>query len=180
MSAGYQRHLDARQIVSPRRTFDISAQFKRRTNCPSSDGVLNPSGVRFGSAEIYAITDTLPELLDSICVGQRREIDQDERVLLFVKMKPGQPFTAEVEMRIRDAIRDGCSPRHVPHYIFEVAEIPFTVNGKKCEINVKHIVNGRKLAVSGTVANPEALKLYEKYRSLPAGPIKQPGRAVKL
>lgn len=107
--------------------------------------------MRFGSSEIYAITDTIPELLESICVGQRREIDQDERVLLFVKMKPAQPFTAEVETRIRQAIRDRCSPRHVPSYIFEVAEIPFTVNGKKCEINVKNVVNGRELNVSGTV-----------------------------
>ncbi|KAF4468065.1 acetoacetate- ligase [Fusarium albosuccineum] len=145
-----------------------------------SDGVLNPSGVRFGSAEIYAITDTMPELLDSICVGQRRDIDQDERVLLFVKMKPGEVFSPEVDKRIRSAIREGCSPRHVPSHIFEVADIPLTVNGKKCEINVKHIVNGRKAHVSGTVANPDALKLYEKFSRLPADGGKQPGRSAKL
>ncbi|KAF5010948.1 hypothetical protein FDECE_2911 [Fusarium decemcellulare] len=144
------------------------------------DGVLNPSGVRFGSAEIYAITDAMPELLDSICVGQRRDIDQDERVLLFVKMKPGEVFSPEVDKRIRSAIREGCSPRHVPSHIFEVADIPLTVNGKKCEINVKHIVNGRKAHVSGTVANPDALKLYEKFSRLPADGGKQRGRSAKL
>ncbi|VUC30742.1 unnamed protein product, partial [Clonostachys rosea] len=133
-----------------------------------SDGVLNPSGVRFGSAEIYAVTDTMPELADSICVGQKREIDVDERVLLFVKMKQGALFSQETQSAIRSAIRDRCSPRHVPAYIFEVADIPYTINGKKCEINVKHVVNGRKFAVSGTVANPAALKLYEQFYKLPA------------
>ncbi|KAH7142201.1 acetoacetyl-synthase [Dactylonectria macrodidyma] len=145
-----------------------------------SDGVLNPSGVRFGSAEIYAITDTLPELSDCLCIGQHRDIDPEERVLLFVKMKPGYPFTAEVDTQIRSAIRDGCSPRHVPHLIFEVADIPYTVNGKKCEINVKHIVNGRAVFVSGTVGNPEALKLYYKYRDLPVESTKQQKRTVRL
>ncbi|RSM06728.1 hypothetical protein CEP52_005584 [Fusarium oligoseptatum] len=133
-----------------------------------SDGVLNPSGVRFGSAEIYAVTETLPEISDCICVGQRREIDEDERVLLFVKMSPGQSLTAELETKIASAIREGCSPRHVPREIFEVSDIPYTPNGKKCEINVKHVINGRKVTVNGAVANPEALKMYEKYRELPA------------
>ncbi|RSM06965.1 hypothetical protein CDV31_008807 [Fusarium ambrosium] len=133
-----------------------------------SDGVLNPSGVRFGSAEIYAITETLPEISDCICVGQRREIDEDERVLLFVKMSSGQSLTAELETKIASAIREGCSPRHVPRGIFEVSDIPYTLNGKKCEINVKHVINGRKVTVNGAVANPEALKMYEKYWELPA------------
>lgn len=95
-------------------------------------------------------------------------------------MKPGKSLTAEVESHIRSAIREGCSPRHVPSGIFEVEDIPLTANGKKCEINVKHIVNGRKVNISGTVANPEALKLYEKYRYLPADPVKQRERPAKL
>ncbi|KAH7142767.1 acetoacetyl-synthase [Dactylonectria estremocensis] len=145
-----------------------------------SDGVLNPSGVRFGSAEIYAITDTLPELLDCLCIGQHRDVDQQERVLLFVKMKPGYPFTPEVETRIRSAIRDGCSPRHVPSLILEVSDIPYTVNGKKCEINVKHIVNGRAVSASGTVGNPEAFRLYYKYRDLPVEGTKPQKRPARL
>ena len=131
------------------------------------DGVLNPSGVRFGSAEIYAITEKIPDIADSLCVGQKREVDDDERVLLFVKMQPGKRLTPGLEQHIRAAIRAAHSPRHVPKFIFEIQDIPYTVNGKKCEINVKNIVCCRKTAVSGTVANPEALTLYETYQKLP-------------
>ncbi|KAI8716100.1 AMP-binding domain-containing protein [Fusarium sp. LHS14.1] len=142
-----------------------------------SDGVLNPSGVRFGSSEIYAITETLPEISDSICVGQKRDIDEDERVLLFVKMSPGQTLTTELEIKIASAIREGCSPRHVPRAIFEVSDIPYTLNGKKCEMNVEHVINGRRVTVSGAVANPEALELFEKYRELPAETTRNSNRA---
>ncbi|KAH7211283.1 hypothetical protein BKA60DRAFT_523600 [Fusarium oxysporum] len=132
-----------------------------------SDGVLNPSGVRFGSAEIYAVIETIPEVLDSICVGQKREVDINERVLLFVKIRPGASLTSHLKSQINSAIRDRYSPRHVPANIFEVDDIPYTANGKKCEINVKHAINGNKFAVAGSVANPAALKAYEKYRDLP-------------
>lgn len=129
---------------------------------------MNPSGVRFGSAEIYAVTETFLDIADTLCIGQKRSTDLDERVLLFIKMHPGKgPLTDELTDKLRAAIRAKYSIRHVPRYIFEVADIPYTVNGKKCEINVKHIVSGRKAAVSGTVANPEVLKLYEQYRDLP-------------
>ncbi|CAK7199033.1 hypothetical protein SEUCBS139899_001701 [Sporothrix eucalyptigena] len=145
-----------------------------------SDGVLNPSGVRFGSAEIYAVTETFLEIADTLCIGQKRATDLDERVLLFVKMHPGKgPLTPAIVDRLRSAIRSKYTSRHVPRYIFEVADIPYTVNGKKCEINVKHIVSGRKAAVSGTVANPEVLKLYEQYRDLP-GDASKPSNAAKL
>ncbi|KAF5017650.1 hypothetical protein F66182_10400 [Fusarium sp. NRRL 66182] len=130
------------------------------------DGVLNPSGVRFGSAEIYAVIENIPEILDSICVGQKRDVDSDERVLLFVKMKPGHSLTSDLERRIKVAIRDRYSPRHVPAGIFEVDDIPYTINGKKCEINVKHAINGKVFAVAATVANPSALKAFKKYRDL--------------
>ncbi|EGU83212.1 hypothetical protein FOXB_06286 [Fusarium oxysporum f. sp. conglutinans Fo5176] len=139
-----------------------------------SDGVLNPSGVRFGSAEIYAVIETIPEVLDSICVGQKREVDINERVLLFVKIRPGASLTSHLKSHINSAIRDRYSPRHVPAYIFEVDDIPYTANGKKYEINVKHAINGNKFAVTGSVANPAALKVYEKYRDLPVeGPRKE-------
>lgn len=109
----------------------------------------------------------MQEIDDSMCVGQKREVDSDERVLLFVKMKPQYAFSPELEKKLKVAIRAKYSPRHVPSYIFEVADIPYTVNGKKCEINVKQIVSGRKTAVSGTVANPSSLKLYERFLHLP-------------
>jgi acetoacetyl-CoA synthetase len=133
-----------------------------------SDGVLNPSGVRFGSAEIYAVTETFSDISDAICVGQRRACDSDEQVLLFIKMKPGCSFTQDIQQRLRASIRDKYTPRHVPKYIFAVADIPYTINGKKCEINVKHIVSGRAVAVSNTVANPQALELYKRFQDLPA------------
>ncbi|KAF2806024.1 acetoacetyl-synthase [Mytilinidion resinicola] len=145
-----------------------------------SDGVLNPSGVRFGSAEIYAVTEMFSEIEDSICVGQRRKIDADERVLLFVKMKPGQAFGEELVTRIKQAIRQKYSTRHVPKFVFEVADIPHTVNGKKCEINVKNIVSGRTVAVSGTVANPRSLDEYQEYVKLPVEGEKLVSRTSKL
>ncbi|KAI9745063.1 MAG: hypothetical protein M1818_001341 [Claussenomyces sp. TS43310] len=145
-----------------------------------SDGVLNPSGVRFGSADIYSVTETMPEIDDSMCVGQRRSHDSDERVLLFVKMKQGHRCSSSLITRLKTTIRAKYSPRHVPSYIFEVADIPYTVNGKKCEINVKQIVSGQKTAVSGTVANPNSLKLYEEFLHLPADQSASPARPSKL
>ncbi|CAA7261760.1 unnamed protein product [Cyclocybe aegerita] len=132
-----------------------------------SDGVLNPSGVRFGSGEIYAVMEQFSESLDdSLCIGQRRPQDKDERVLLFLKMRAGHQFTPDLVARIKDAIRKGLSARHVPAYIFEVTDIPYTVNGKKIEIAVKQIVSGSNMQPSGTVANPESLQFYYKYRDL--------------
>ncbi|KAF9460715.1 hypothetical protein BDZ94DRAFT_1375274 [Collybia nuda] len=132
-----------------------------------SDGVLNPSGVRFGSAEIYSVLEKFSESLDdSLCVGQRRSRDMDERVLLFLKMREGYAFTQQLESDIKIAIRTSLSARHVPSFIFEVKDIPYTVNGKKIEIAVKQIVSGSDLQPSGTVANPESLKLYYKYRDI--------------
>lgn len=91
-----------------------------------ADGVLNPSGVRFGSAEIYRVIEGQfsDEIADSICVGQRRPSDTDERVMLFLLMKGGVPFTAGLVDRVKNAIRSELSARHVPMYIFETPEIP--------------------------------------------------------
>lgn len=91
-----------------------------------ADGVLNPSGVRFGSAEIYSVVDAFfsDEIQDSICVGQRRPQDVDETVLLFVLMKPGKTFTTALGKRIQDCIGRECSKRHVPKHVFQTPEIP--------------------------------------------------------
>lgn len=91
-----------------------------------SDGVLNPSGIRFGSAEIYNVIETqfAGEVVESLCVGQRRPQDLDEAVILFLLMKPGQKFTQDLVDRIRAAISKALSRRHVPKYIFETPEIP--------------------------------------------------------
>lgn len=95
-----------------------------------SDGVLNPSGVRFGSAEIYKLVDAetagLEAIKDVLCVGQRREGEDDERVLLFLKMKEGckGKLGKELRGRVRSVIREGLSRRHEPAGIFEVEDIP--------------------------------------------------------
>ncbi|KAH7876567.1 acetoacetyl-CoA synthetase [Lentinula edodes] len=133
-----------------------------------SDGVLNPNGVRFGSGEIYTVMENFNTIIeDCICVGQRRpNIDEHERVLLFLKMRAGNKFTTSLEREIKSSIRTALSARHVPSYIFEVEDIPVTINGKKIEIAVKQIVSGSTLKPSGTVANPESLKLYFKYKNI--------------
>lgn len=91
-----------------------------------ADGVLNPSGVRFGSAEIYSVIESqfTKEVSDSICVGQRRPRDNDENVMLFLLMRPGVNFTQELVGKVKSAIRRELSARHVPKYIFETHEIP--------------------------------------------------------
>lgn len=100
---------------------------------------------------------------ETICVGQRRSDDHDETVLLFVKMKDHTPLTPDLIKTTKATIQSKLSPRHVPRYIFEVPEIPYTINGKKIELAVKHIVSGRKVNPSGAVANPESLKYYERF-----------------
>lgn len=151
-----------------------------------SDGVLNPGGVRFGSSEIYTVMDKFTKCVeDSLCVGQRRAQDNDESVILFLKMRKGHTLTSELISEIQDAIRMSLSVRHIPSYVFEVPDIPvrpcflfqdcldqlicviqYTVNGKKIEIAVKQIISGANIHPSSTVANPECLPLYYKYRDI--------------
>ncbi|RDW81903.1 acetoacetyl-CoA synthetase-like protein [Coleophoma cylindrospora] len=129
-----------------------------------ADGVLNPSGVRFGSAEIYAVLENdFPALADSICVGQRRPQDDDEAVMLFCLMKPGEQLTARLVREIKAAIRTQLSARHVPKYVFETPDIPTTVNLKKVELPVKQIVSGKIIKPSGTLLNPQSLEYYYQF-----------------
>lgn len=108
-------------------------------------------------------------------MGRRRPSDDDEVVFLFVKMLPGKPWNAGLESRLRTAIGTGLSRRHVPKFMLEVPEIPVTINGKKVEIAVKQIISGKDVAVSATVANPEALKAFARFRDL-----ESPPRAARL
>ncbi|KAI1981948.1 hypothetical protein LOZ53_000800 [Ophidiomyces ophidiicola] len=138
-----------------------------------SDGVLNPSGIRFGSSEIYNISEGPvfnAQIEDTLCVGRRREYDKDEVVFLFVKMRNRQPFTRDLEQRLRSAIGGGLSPRHIPKFILEVPEIPVTINGKKVETPVKRIISGEKVQVSSTVANPKSLSFFEQFTRLETQP----------
>ncbi|THZ80082.1 acetoacetate-CoA ligase [Aureobasidium pullulans] len=130
-----------------------------------ADGVLNPSGVRFGSAEIYNVLETFfaDDIQDSICVGQRRPSDNDESVMLFLLMKPGKKFHEQLVNEVKRRIGKECSPRHVPRFVFETKEIPTTVNLKKVELPVKRIVSGEKVTPSGTLLNPQSLEYYYKF-----------------
>ncbi|TPX10444.1 uncharacterized protein E0L32_008663 [Thyridium curvatum] len=131
-----------------------------------ADGVLNPSGVRFGSAEIYGVVERrfADRVAESLCVGQRRPgVDHDERVVLFLLMRPGHRFDGALVRELREAISRDLSKRHVPRFIFETPEIPTTINGKKVELPVKQIVSGQKIKASGTLANPQSLEYYYQF-----------------
>ncbi|KAM0561796.1 hypothetical protein ACHAPJ_002967 [Fusarium lateritium] len=133
-----------------------------------SDGVLNPSGIRFGSADIYAVIEGAfaKEVAESLCVGQRRPQDSNESVVLFLLMKQGVKFDAELAKKIRERIAKELTKRHVPKYIFEVPDIPVTVNGKKVELPVKQIISGSNIKPSGTLLNPQSLDFFYQFQKI--------------
>ncbi len=124
-----------------------------------SDSVLKPSGVRIGTAEIYNIVEKLPEVQDSLAIGQQYHGDQ--RILLFVQLIPGAELTEELKKRIKTELRVKASPRHVPALIYAVPDLPKTFNGKKVESAVTNLVNGRKITNREALGNPEALDCFE-------------------
>ncbi|KAI4257369.1 MAG: hypothetical protein L6R42_005717 [Xanthoria sp. 1 TBL-2021] len=131
-----------------------------------SDGVLKPAGVRFGSSEIYnVILKHFPEIEDALCVGRRRQQDNDEIVVLFLKMAPKSTFSDSLMQDIKSTIRKELSARHVPGIIDECPEIPVTVNGKKVEVAVKNIVCGLNVRTSASIANAESLEWYRKWNT---------------
>ena len=123
-----------------------------------SDAVLNPGGVRIGTAEIYRQVERVEEVLESLACGQRH--DGDERVLLFVKLRPGVTLDDALRERIARQIRQGASPRHVPARIVQVADIPKTLSGKIVELAVKNVIHGEPVNNLGALANPEALEHF--------------------
>ncbi|MBI4495452.1 MAG: acetoacetate--CoA ligase [Deltaproteobacteria bacterium] len=125
-----------------------------------SDAVLKPSGVRIGTAEIYNQVEKLAEVADSLAIGQNWEGDQ--RVILFVRLAPGVELTEDLKNKIRRTLREKASPRHVPALIVAVPDIPYTLNMKKVESAVTHIVNGRPVMNRDALMNPECLDDYEK------------------
>jgi acetoacetyl-CoA synthetase len=125
-----------------------------------SDSVLKPSGVRIGTAEIYNVVDKFAEVADSLVIGQNYKGDQ--RVLLFLQLRPGQTLTDELKDRIRKTLREQASPRHIPAVIMAVPDIPYTLNMKKVESAVTNIVNGRPVSNRDALKNPECLEYYEK------------------
>ncbi len=128
-----------------------------------SDATLNPQGVRIGTAEIYAQVEQVPEVVESIAVGQ--EWDGDTRIVLFVRLRDGVKLDEALTQKIKLQVRTGASPRHVPAKIIQIADIPRTRSGKITELAVRDVVHGRPVKNTEALANPEALDLY---KDLPA------------
>src|SRR5690349_7788158 len=125
-----------------------------------SDAVLKPSGVRIGTAEIYAQMEKLPEIADSLAVGQNYL--EDQRVILFVKLAKGFSLTEELKNKIRATLRENASPRHVPALILEAPDIPYTLSMKKVESAVTNIINGRAVSNKDALINPASLDYYQE------------------
>lgn len=131
-----------------------------------SDATLNPSGVRIGTAEIYRIVEALPVVEASIVVGQ--PWDNDERIILFVKLAARLELTEGLKNRIKQAIRSNATPRHVPSLILAVTDIPVTLNGKKVELAVKNMIMGKPIINRDALLNPEALDQFAELPELRA------------
>ncbi len=129
-----------------------------------SDAVLNPGGVRIGTAEIYGQVERLPEVLDSVVVGQSWQ--DDVRVVLFVVLRDGVVLDEALIARIRGEIRTNTTPRHVPAKVIQIADIPRTISGKIAELAVRKIIHGERVGNQDALANPEALALYSELPEL--------------
>jgi len=147
-----------------------------------SDATLNRAGVRLGTAELYAVVESLPEVADALVVHLEGAGDATGELVLFVALVPGAVLDAEVRSRIAAALRTELSPRHVPDRIEAVPGIPRTLSGKKLEVPVKRILTGTPVAEAasqGSLANPDALAYFETLAGAgtpgPAGaPVKRP------
>jgi len=125
-----------------------------------SDFTLKPSGVRIGPAEIYNVVEKFEEIADSMVVGQ--DWKGDQRIILFVKLAPGFQLTEGLKDKVKRALREDASPRHVPALIIEAPDIPYTFNMKKVESAVSNIIHGRQVTNRDALVNPESLDFYEK------------------
>ncbi len=129
-----------------------------------SDAVLNPGGVRIGTAEIYRQVEKLDEVVESIAIGQNWE--DDVRVVLFVVLRPDIELDDELRARIRAVIRSNTTPRHVPAKIIAVSDIPRTKSGKIVELAVRSIVHGDTVKNKEALANPQALENFRNIAEL--------------
>jgi acetoacetyl-CoA synthetase len=129
-----------------------------------SDATLNAGGVRIGTAEIYAQVERLPQVVESVAVGQ--EWDDDTRIVLFVKLADDTVLTDALQAEIRSVLRANASPRHVPARIAQVSEIPRTRSNKISELAVADVVNGREVRNTEALANPDSLAQYKHRREL--------------
>ncbi len=129
-----------------------------------SDAVLNPGGVRIGTAEIYRQVDTIEEVAESLAIGQ--DWQSDVRVVLFVKLKSDVVLSDALQTKIRDTIRRNTTPRHVPAKIIQVGDLPRTISGKLVELAVRNVVHGRPVKNVDALANPDALNYFRDLADL--------------
>lgn len=129
-----------------------------------SDATLNPGGVRVGTAEIYRPVEALDEVVDALVVGQ--EWADDVRIVLFVKLREGLTLDTLLIDQIKQRIRDHATPRHVPAKVIQVADIPYTANGKKVELAVRDLIHGRAVENTASIANPTALDCFRNLSEL--------------
>ncbi|MCP5334136.1 MAG: acetoacetate--CoA ligase [Oceanospirillaceae bacterium] len=129
-----------------------------------SDAVLNPGGVRIGTAEIYRQVEKIPQVLESIAIGQQWQ--DDVRVVLFVVLRDGVQLSEELIKQIKTTIRQNTTPRHVPAKILQVADIPRTISGKIVELAVRNVVHGEPVKNTDALKNPQALDLFKDLQEL--------------
>jgi acetoacetyl-CoA synthetase len=129
-----------------------------------SDATLNPGGVRIGTAEIYRQVEQLPEVVESLVVGQ--DWEGDVRIVLFVRLRQGTSLDRALAERIRQRVREHASPHHVPRKILQVGDIPRTISGKITELAVREVIHGRPVANQDALANPQALELFRDLEEL--------------
>ncbi len=129
-----------------------------------SDATLNPGGVRIGTSEIYRVVEAIPEVVDSLTVGQNW--NNDVRIILFIVLKGGAKLDENLKERIKLELKTTASPRHVPAKIIEVKDIPRTINGKKVEIAVNRIIHGLEINNKDVLANPDSLSYFSALEEL--------------
>ncbi len=129
-----------------------------------SDATLNPGGARLGTAEIYSIVDKFYEVKESVVIGQHW--DNDVRIILFIVLKTPKTLSEKLTLKLKKAIRQNASPRHVPKKIIEVSDIPRTKNGKIVELAVKNIIEGNKIKNIQALINPSILQEYKNIKEL--------------
>ena len=129
-----------------------------------SDTTMNPGGVRIGTAEIYQTVERFGEVEDSLVIGQPWQ--NDERIILFLKMKDQITLTNSLKTRVKKSIRESCTHRYVPAIIIAVEDIPYTINGKKVELAVKQVIQNQIVKNKDSLVNPNSLEFYKDMMEL--------------
>ena len=127
------------------------------------DNTLNPGGVRIGTAEIYNICETFKEIEDCLVFGNKT--NNDEEIILCIKLSEDSILDNNFSKKIRNIIREHASPRHVPHKIYKVIDIPYTMNGKRVEGAARWVMEGKEVPNLSSLSNPECLKEYARLNS---------------